>query len=791
VSSAQISTHNLWPQRIGLALLLGAIGYLLNALSPLIIAFSVSFIFGSVATMMAALMVGPLAACAVGVAAGFYTWELWGHPWAMIIFGFEGLVCGLLVSQYASRFFRLSLTLASILFWLLVGAPLVWFFYAQFLGLGWESVRLIMLKQGLNGIINTVFAEIIVFSLVVPRLARFRLFGVQGLWRTRDINIALLVGVSLLTSILGVYFSGKNFLDEEQRIHSDRQEVLMNVLEDQFRYDLFPPDSTGSENTAFETDFISRFGKFSLRVVGPEERWTIGVIPEHIKFSGPSQEVVLSSSVAQPSMQRWQNSYRVSRRTLADLNIEFLIVQPMTSVVDRVWQHSSNSLSVAALIVGFVVFLGLVVTRFLTLPLMSIADVARQISAGTRGTTANDQLANYQGFEPSEIHDVRVAVTSALAAESTAFDALQRIASDQDKLIEEANAPIIVIDLQGKVLDWNRAAAKISGLPKEQALSRFIAECLPSPSPVLDIPSLVVTLASGEDLDTRRLSFENQDGKRMTVLISIVLLSDEKGDAERIVMVGQDLTDYLDKEQQLIQASKMSALGEMATGMAHELNQPLNIIRLCLQNVKRTIEKKPKRLHVIPKKLDEIDLQVSRAARLIDHLRLFGRRSGSEDENTLFNPHQAVIDAVGFFEKQLELADIDFQLSLVQCNCSVKGDVLLIEQVIMKILSNARDAVLEERINHPSSNFIALTASVEEDKFVIEVGDSGRGVSEEVLLHIFEPFYTTKAPGKGTGLGLSISDSSIRAMGGEITAKNKEFGLVFRIELPLVLEDDV
>ena len=376
------------------------------------------------------------------------------------------------------------------------------------------------------------------------------------------------------------------------------------------------------------------------------------------------------------------------------------------------------------------------------------------------------------------------------AAVEEATQALKDTARDGLRLIQEANAPIVTLTEDGSVLGWNRSAEQLSGFGYEEVLHKKITSVLPDAQPRIDPEGLFRRLHRGDSIEALRLSFSNREGRRITLIMGGTMLPASKEQPERVVLVGQDLTEYLEREQQLVQASKMSTLGEMAAGMAHELNQPLTIIRLALINITTIIDKKPEKMDQVPAKLARINEQVDRAAKIINHMRRFGRRAempGSGDYER-FEPEAAISSAANLFREQLRLDNISLDTEFAADDAVVNGDPLLLEQVIMNLLSNARDAI-KEHTAVDAERRVLITTSLDAETFTVSVEDNGGGASESALRSMFEPFFTTKEPGKGTGLGLSISYSTIRSMGGEISAQNTESGLKVSISLPLCSEN--
>jgi C4-dicarboxylate-specific signal transduction histidine kinase len=229
----------------------------------------------------------------------------------------------------------------------------------------------------------------------------------------------------------------------------------------------------------------------------------------------------------------------------------------------------------------------------------------------------------------------------------------------------------------------------------------------------------------------------------------------------------------------IIQASKLATLGEMATSVAHELNQPLNVIRMAAGNSRRKISKGIADPKYLSDKLERIEAQTARAAAIIDHMRMFGRETNEHPK--LIDSRNVIENVLDLMGEQLRLADIELVIELPQDCSTVLGHTIQIEQVILNLLTNASDAMAE------NDGEAKITLCVfEDDKSVyITLEDTGGGIPKDVLPRIFEPFYTTKAMGKGTGLGLSVSYGIIRDMNGTISAENIDDGVRFTITLPI------
>lgn len=263
-----------------------------------------------------------------------------------------------------------------------------------------------------------------------------------------------------------------------------------------------------------------------------------------------------------------------------------------------------------------------------------------------------------------------------------------------------------------------------------------------------------------------------------------------------IIAAVWDATEKLEKQARLIHSSKMSTLGEMATGIAHELNQPLYIIRLgCDYLSKRIKSGKPVSGDDLDRILKELTASVDRSTRIINHLREFGRKS--DDSMTPTDINQVIQNAVGLMGKQLESKSIMCELNLDPLMPKIRANANRLEQVFVNLLVNSRDAILLKGHHHDSSSrdedteFIRIQSACDTKNVIIEFMDSGPGVADQVKSKIFEPFFTTKKAGEGTGLGLAISYQIVRDHKGSIEVSNLETGgAMFRLTFPVLTAGD-
>lgn len=259
---------------------------------------------------------------------------------------------------------------------------------------------------------------------------------------------------------------------------------------------------------------------------------------------------------------------------------------------------------------------------------------------------------------------------------------------------------------------------------------------------------------------------------------------DEQGTLVEVQAVGRDNTEVRRSQQQLTQSAKMATLGEMATGLAHEINQPLNVMRMAIVNVLKRLSTGDAQVDYLTDKLQRIDTQVQRAARVVDHMRVFGRRS--EIEQQPFDPSQAVEGTLSLLGEGLRGKGVEVRVTPADAAVQVKGYVDQLEQVLINLVVNARDALLSRQEKDPAFRpWIAVHCEHDSRHVRIWVEDNAGGIDPRLLERIFEPFFTTKPIGVGTGLGLSVSYGIVENMGGRLSVANGEHGARFCVELPI------
>ena len=379
--------------------------------------------------------------------------------------------------------------------------------------------------------------------------------------------------------------------------------------------------------------------------------------------------------------------------------------------------------------------------------------------------------------------------------------------------LEQTTDGLMVHDAKGRILMANRPFAALYGLARpEEAIGRRFAEVLERAwagggdareaqerwAENSRFPGAPFELPLPGNRWVRVRERRTHDGCWIGTHVDVTdlcrmqqSLAEARREAEELArMLGAEIQERKRAEAQMVQTARLISLGQMATGLAHELNQPLAIMALAADNTILDLQRRgaasiPSALE----RLESIATSSIRARDVVDHLRLFGREDQEPEVTEPVEVAQAVKGALLLAEAAIRSAGVALAVSLPDPPARVLGKMIPLEQVVLNLLLNARDAVLAS--GRPGGA-IRLTVTRAEGEVLLSVADTGDGFSEAALSRALEPFFTTKEAGKGTGLGLSLAYSTIRAMGGTMTLANGDAnwggadwgGAVVRISLP-------
>ncbi len=354
---------------------------------------------------------------------------------------------------------------------------------------------------------------------------------------------------------------------------------------------------------------------------------------------------------------------------------------------------------------------------------------------------------------------------------------------------------VVVLNPDGTINMINPSINKTLGFTQEELLGADLEKILID---VGKVKAIILNRTEEDSIDQADKVFLTKTGEKIPVLFSISKMLDKNNAITGFVCVASDITDrkiiedeikseLKDATSQLVQSEKLTAIGELTAGVCHELNQPLNVMKIISQSAQREMAKGRYTLEDIEKDFPDILEQVNKAREIIDHMRLFSRNTDSSEEKVKRVINTVVESALKFIGAQLKTHQIELVQELDPNLPPILCDPIRLEQVFLNIVTNARLAL--EKCTKEGAKCITIKSYRKEDMVVVEIQDNGPGIPDKIKEKIFNPFFTTRKQGEGTGLGLSISTKIIAEHKGKIELDSEENSFtVFRIIIPAVCE---
>lgn len=380
--------------------------------------------------------------------------------------------------------------------------------------------------------------------------------------------------------------------------------------------------------------------------------------------------------------------------------------------------------------------------------------------------------------ERSTAEGGRVAIRRDVTARKQIEEALRQELSFEQTMLDALPFPVFFKGRNGRFLGCNAKMCEATGHAMTEIVGRNLLEMLP-PEKADEYVRIDQEIFGHPGAQSHELTVQWADGSFRRINLVSGTFNDKDGQVAGYIGSLIDITPQKRAEEQLVQAAKLATLGQIASEVAHELNQPLSIIRMSAENLLIPVTEDSS----VPgrPKLESIVSQVTRMAEMVDHLRRFSRVEGGEKKP--FSLPQVARSAATLLVPHMQLDGITLDMEFADDLPELSGYPNQLEQVVLNLLANARDAV---RALHPNGGgMIGLTVTRHDDGARLIVRDNGGGIPPNHVGTIFEPFFTTKAEGAGTGLGLSISANIVSAMGGRISVTNENDGAVFTVTLPL------
>jgi two-component system NtrC family sensor kinase len=360
---------------------------------------------------------------------------------------------------------------------------------------------------------------------------------------------------------------------------------------------------------------------------------------------------------------------------------------------------------------------------------------------------------------------------SVVLANSRLYEMVRRSEVEWETAFNALTEGIAVVGPAGDILRANRALAALAELPESELVGRNFSELLPGASEA--VAGLLEAAYRRER--AAPLVVRLDQGHRVLRLTAAPLAGAEPGS---VVILIEDVTEQRRLEAQIIQNDKMASIGQLVSGVAHELNNPLTSIA----GLAELLLERPPHPELPRDHLRVIHDQAERAGRIVRNLLTFARKGVAE--KTAFDLNDVVTRTSLLIMYELQLHGIDLDSELSADPVVVMGDRYELQQVLLNLVTNAVQAVSGLEPGKPRR--ITMYTSRSDGEAVLRVRDNGPGVPKHLASYLFTPFFTTKAPGEGTGLGLSLSYGLVKAHGGALTYDPpSEGGAEFRVTLPL------
>jgi two-component system NtrC family sensor kinase len=358
---------------------------------------------------------------------------------------------------------------------------------------------------------------------------------------------------------------------------------------------------------------------------------------------------------------------------------------------------------------------------------------------------------------------VAVAVENALLLEEQGQRAreLERLKEFNENIIESITVGVMVVNLHGRVVNWNGALENIYGLQRENAIGRRVTEVF-DPEMLKVLREMMTRSEWQPDVPKSIYKFHARarNGRELIINLSLAPLNAKTGAVEGTLIAIEDLTERVRLEELVQQSDKLSSIGLLAAGVAHEVNTPLTGISSYAQMLMQQVPETDPR-HLL---LQKIHRQTSRASAIVNNLLNFSRVSDAR--LVPVDIHRVLDDTIQLLEAQLRNTQIEVRRSYEANLPLASGNAPKLQQVFMNLILNARDAMT-------GGGLLEIATAAVENAVVISFHDTGVGILPENLSKIYDPFFTTKQIGQGTGLGLAVSYGIIQDHGGRITVESR------------------
>ncbi len=352
-----------------------------------------------------------------------------------------------------------------------------------------------------------------------------------------------------------------------------------------------------------------------------------------------------------------------------------------------------------------------------------------------------------------------------------------------ESIVDKAGDAISVVDLEGRVIYWNEGAERIYGYKKGEVLGQKVSEFLYPKDKILKeeeerlMKELIARVLKGEVVPNVEVRRQTKEGREIIISMTLSPLLDAEGRIIGVTRICKDITQMKRAEERLLLTERLTSLGELTAGVAHELRNPLAGIKINTQILlrKKDLSETERRL------LESTEEGIEKIQKIVENMLHFAKPKVAEFREVQINP--LVEDTLNILQTKLKKANITLEFLREEGLPNVWIDIHQIQQALLNLILNAIQAM-------EKGGTLTIRTFRKGEKIGVEVKDTGVGISPSHLKRIFDPFFTTKS--EGTGLGLSITLKIIETHGGTIDVQSQEgVGSTFTIYLPMRENDEI
>ena len=350
----------------------------------------------------------------------------------------------------------------------------------------------------------------------------------------------------------------------------------------------------------------------------------------------------------------------------------------------------------------------------------------------------------------------------------------ERLKDFNENIVESINVGVMALDMEDRIESWNAQMEVMYALPRWQTLTQPLKAIFPSEF----VEEFDRMRREPRIRNLYKFRLKTPAGEVRTVNVALAPLVTRKFEVIGRLIIMDDITERVDLEAQLSQADKLSSIGLLAAGVAHEVNTPLAVISSYTQMLSKQLQGDPQKSGL----LEKITRQTFRASEIVNNLLNFSRTSGSEIGDVDVN--KVIADTLALLEHQFKVAKVQVQNNLEPQLPAIQGNAGRLQQVFLNLFLNAKDAM-------PGGGTLRV-ATMNGESVSVSVSDTGSGIAPENIQRIYDPFFTTKTSPRegqtrGTGLGLSVTYGIIQEHAGKIRVESHPgAGTTFTLDFPLI-----